>query len=504
MVNRDNPDTMGRVLELLEQRLAGRRVIRYMAGTEIIEVSAEEFLGRIRKRACVLTARGLGGKHIGIMGRNSCDWLVNFCAIFQAGAVGVLLDKELDPATIGELAARVDLAAILYDCSTEGRVMQAETPRMVQKISMDGSGDGEDLCEDPPAVLRCEPGPEELSCIFFTSGTTVKSKAVMMSGRAMAASVCTNVNSRRFEALLAVMPFHHLAGFITVMNALYLGAEVCIAEDLKYFYRYLASMKPDYAFLVPSMLQMLARKLKNGGLYGSRLGWNLRLIDCGGAVFCAEFLRMLLDHGITVMQGYGASEAGGIGFFWEMTPDRPDTIGKPPAGLEIKIEDGEIFLRSESVMMGYYDDPEETAKVLHDGWYATGDLCREDEEGYLYLTGRRKNLIILSNGENVSPEEIETKLQTCCGAIEEIMVGVEGSLITARVFPHVPPGSSESEQERIRDEIREAVGQYNDQSPVYKQIQKLYFLDQPFTKNTAGKIIRHNTSGREFNDSSGS
>ena len=92
----------------------------------------------------------------------------------------------------------------------------------------------------------------------------------------------------------------------------------------------------------------------------------------------------------------------------------------------------------------------------------------------------------------------------CCGAIEEIMVGVEGSLITARVFPHVPPGSSESEQERIRDEIREAVGQYNDQSPVYKQIQKLYFLDQPFTKNTAGKIIRHNTSGREFNDSSGS
>lgn len=176
MVNRDNPDTMGRVLELLEQRLAGRRVIRYMAGTEIIEVSAEEFFGRIRKRACVLTARGLGGKHIGIMGRNSCDWLVNFCAIFQAGAVGVLLDRELNPETIGELAARVDLAAILYDCSTEGRVMQAETPRMVQKISMDGSGDGEDLCEDPPAVLRCEPGPEELSCIFFTSGTTVKAK----------------------------------------------------------------------------------------------------------------------------------------------------------------------------------------------------------------------------------------------------------------------------------------------------------------------------------------
>lgn len=500
----NNPDTMGRVLERLEQRLAGRRVIRYMAGTEVMEVSAEEFFDRIRKRACVFTARGLGGKHIGIMGRNSCEWLVNFCAIFRAGAVGVLLDRELDSETIGELAVRVELAAILYDHSTEERVLQADASRMLQKISMDGSGDGEYLREDRTAAPECELGPEELSCIFFTSGTTVKSKAVMMSGRAMAASVCTNVNSRRFEALLAVMPFHHLAGFVTVMNALYLGSEVCIAEDLKYFYRYLTYMKPDYAFLVPSMLQMLARKLKNGGLYGSRLGWNLRLIDCGGAVFCAEFLQMLLDHGITVMQGYGASEAGGIGFFWEMTPDRPDTIGKPPAGLEVKIVDGEMFLRSESVMMGYYDDPEETAKVLHDGWYATGDLCREDEEGYLYLTGRRKNLIILSNGENVSPEEIETKLQISCEDIEEIMVGVEGSLITAHVFPHVPPGSSESGRERIRDGIRKAVEQYNDRSPVYKQIRKLYFLDKPFLKNTAGKIIRKSYDRGSINDCSGS
>ncbi len=504
MAEKNNPDTMGRVLELLEQRLAGRRVIRYMAGTEVMEVSAEEFFDRIRKRARVFTARGLGGKHIGIMGRNSCEWLVNFCAIFRAGAVGVLLDRELDPEVIAELAVRVNLAAILYDHSTEERVLQADVPRMLQKIAMDGSGDGEYLRRDLPAALECEPGPEEMACIFFTSGTTVKSKAVMMSARAMAASVCTNVNSRHFEALLAVMPFHHLAGFVTVMNALYLGAEVCIAEDLKYFYRYLTYMKPDYAFLVPSMLQMLARKLKNGGLYGSRLGWNLKLIDCGGAVFCAEFLQMLLDHGITIMQGYGASEAGGIGFFWEMTPDRPDTIGKPPAGLEVKIIDGEMFLRSESVMMGYYDDPEETAKVLHDGWYATGDLCREDEEGYLYLTGRRKNLIILSNGENVSPEEIETKLKLCCEDIEEIMVGVEGSLITAHVFPHVPPGSSESGMERIRNEVRRAVEQYNDQSPVYKQVRKLYFLDKPFTKNTAGKIIRKSYDRGNIDDRSGS
>ena len=486
---------MGRVLELLEQRLAGRRVIRYMAGTEIIEVSAEEFLGRIRKRACVLTARGLGGKHIGIIGRNSCDWLVNFCAIFQAGAVGVLLDKELDPATIGELAARVDLAAILYDCSTEGRVMQAETPRMVQKISMDGSGDGEDLCEDPPAVLRCEPGPEELSCIFFTSGTTVKSKAVMMSESAMAAGTCNHLmDGINFKALLAVLPFHHLSGAGTLMNTLYLGAEICIAEDLKYFYRYLTYMKPDYVMLVPSMLQMLARKLKNGGPNGSLLGWDLKIIGCGGAAFCPEFLQMLTERKITVLQGYGASEAGNIGFLWEMTPEHPDTIGKPSPELEIKIVEDELFLRSRSVMMGYYGDREETEKVLCDGWYATGDLCRMDEEGYLYLTGRRKNLIILSNGENVSPEAVESRLQVC-GDIEEIVVSVEGNLIIATVFPRFMPDGSEESREKIKARIKKAVEQYNADSPVYKQIQKLYFRDEPFAKTASGKIVRHNMTG---------
>ena len=492
---RGNPDNMCQVLDLLEKRLAGRRVIRYMKGTETIDVFAEQFFERIRRRSCLFKSRGLDGKHIGIIGKNSCEWLVNYCAIFRAGAVAVLLDRELDAEAIKELAERVDLDAVLFDASTEEQIRMAVLPEHVQMLSMDESQDEDTLQDSRRISFKINRRPEELACIFFTSGTTVKSKAVMMSESAMAAGTCNHLmDGINFKALLAVLPFHHLSGAGTLMNTLYLGAEICIAEDLKYFYRYLTYMKPDYVMLVPSMLQMLARKLKNGGPNGSLLGWDLKIIGCGGAAFCPEFLQMLTERKITVLQGYGASEAGNIGFLWEMTPEHPDTIGKPSPELEIKIVEDELFLRSRSVMMGYYGDREETEKVLCDGWYATGDLCRMDEEGYLYLTGRRKNLIILSNGENVSPEAVESRLQVC-GDIEEIVVSVEGNLIIATVFPRFMPDGSEESREKIKARIKKAVEQYNADSPVYKQIQKLYFRDEPFAKTASGNIVRHNMTG---------
>lgn len=318
----------------------------------------------------------------------------------------------------------------------------------------------------------------------------------MMSEQGLTAGICHRINDRGFRSLLAVLPFHHLSGFSSALNALYLGAEVCIATDIKYFYRYLECMKPDYVFVVPSMLRMLARKLKNGGPNGRNLGWDLHLINCGGAEFRPEFLQMLLDRDITVLQGYGASETGAIGFLWEMTPDRPDTIGKPPAEMQIKIIDGELYVKSDAVMTGYYGDEEETAKVLHDGWYATGDLCRIDEEGFLYLTGRRKNLIILANGENISPEEIERKLYQC-DDISEVIVCAEGELITAQVYPAYPEECTGLEKEQIQEKIRGEIGQYNRIEPVYRQIMKIHFLEEPVGKTSSGKVLRRRNQEEE-------
>ena len=484
----ETPENMRQTMELLERELAGRRVFRYMEELEVKEIFAEEFFEKIKKGARVIIQNGLQGKHIGIMGNNSLEWIVSLCAVFWSGSAAVLLDKEMDGETLREKVRKVEIAGILYDDFVEKTIRETELPHSLMKLPFSELQKAEGTSYG--SGLSCgNRNGDDLACVFFTSGTTGESKGIMMSEKGLAAGICHRVNNRRFQALLAVLPFHHLSGFSSVLNALYLGAEVCIAGDMKYFYRCLECMKPDYVFVVPSMLRMLARKLKKGGPNGRLLGWNLQMINCGGASFCPEFLQLLLEHKVTVFQGYGASEAGAIGFMWEMTLDHPDSIGKPPEDLEVKIENGELYLRSPSIMMGYYGEKEETKKVLCQGWYATGDLCRMDEEGYLYLTGRRNNLIILANGENVSPEEIEKKLYQY-EDIQEAVAEAEDNLITGVIFPRYPENCSPQEEEEIRDRIRREIEEYNQSVPVYKQIKKIRFLEKAPEKTAMGKLIR--------------
>ena len=507
-VKTEQPKTMREVLGMLESRLNGKRVFRYMDDSCITEISAERFFHDIRAAAAVLRKGNLAGRHIGIMGRNSYGWLVSLCAVFRTESAAVLLDREISS---GELSARLrktDVSGIIYDSVAADTVRDADLTGRITGIPMEELFDDEEERGGDPASQmsvvswenyekqegqgKCTAGHsgDSLACIFFTSGTTGESKAVMMSERGLTAGICHRINNRGFHSLLAVLPFHHLSGFSSVLNALYLGAEVCIATDIKYFYRYLEVMKPDYVFVVPSMLRMLARKLKNGGNNGRNLGWDLHLINCGGADFRPEFLQMLLERNITVLQGYGASEAGAIGFLWKMTPERPDTIGKPPAEMKARIIDGELYVKSDAVMVGYYGDAEETEKVLTDGWYATGDLCRMDEEGFFYLTGRRKNLIILANGENISPEEIERKLLYEYDDISDVVVCAEGDLITAQVYPGYPDGCTAKEKTIIQERIREEIRQYNESEPVYRQIMKICFPEGPAGKTSSGKLLR--------------
>lgn len=484
-------ENMRQVLEKLESDLAGRRVIRYMEEEEICDVSAEEFFAKVREMAGRIVKCGLQGKHIAVIGKNSCQWLISLCAVFWTGSVAVLLNCDSDSEMLEELTERVDLSAVLYDTSLEELVSQTHFKDNICRIPFLREKDAQCCCGGEQITVRKQ--RDELGCIFFTSGTTAHSKAVMMSEGALAAGVCHRINDRQFTSLLAVLPFHHLSGFSSVLNALYLGAEVCIAGELKYFFEYLRRMKPEYVFVVPSMLRLLARKLRNGGDNGCRLGWNLKLINCGGASFCPEVLQILLDRKVVVLQGYGASEAGAIGFLWEMTMEHPDTIGKPPAELEAKIVDGELYLRSRAVMTGYYGEKEATRQVLGtDGWYATGDLCRQDEDGLYYLIGRKKNVIILENGENVSPEEIEKKLYECAD-IREVLVGTEDGVIRAHVYPEYPYGSPDTQKKEIQNRIRKAVMEYNNKMPIYKQVQKVSFSDIPLGRNAMGKMIRHST-----------
>lgn len=481
--------TIHDLLKALELRSGDRCIIKYMVETEVVEVSAPQFFDDIRRRSSALRRMGLAGNHIGIMGKNSYDWLVSFCAVLNIGAVAVLLSQDYRPEEVAEAADRTDLNAILYGQEVKETVCQAKLLAGVSRLPM-----RMDKYDEAAAPIEGEQkdggaGPQDLACVLFTSGTEAKNKAVMLSTWALIASFSNEIVGHNFAAQLAILPFHHLAGFGTALNTLCLGAILCIGEDFKYIYRYLEYMKPDYLLTVPALLDVIVRRLKKADAYGASLGWNLHLISCGGAKFQPEVVQILSARKITILQSYGASEAGSLGFTWEMTPERPDTIGKPHPGVEVKIVDGELLLRSASIMMGYYKDDAATRKVLRDGWYLTGDLCHQDQEGYLYLVGRKKNVIILSNGENVSPEEIESQLRRC-EDICEVMIGEEKGFISGTIFPQYPPNCTDQEKSVIRERIRNAVQQFNDMVPTYKQVQFLHFREEPFAKNTLGKLIR--------------
>lgn len=463
-------------LSALEENCARKVMVRFLENGSVTEVTGAEFFREVDRCAAHLGSLGLGGKHIGIMGANRIQWLIHFCALFKIGAVAVLLSPESDRE---ELAAKADLADVEFLLFDEAR--KDIVPDHLPGCSMDAP------FREAGALPCPDPDPEALACILFTSGTTAAGKAVMLSHRAMCAGSRHNVVGFPFEAQLAILPMHHVAGFATVLNTWHLGRTVCLGQDVKYLYRYLDKLKPDYVLTVPSILQAILRKLQNSGPNGESLGWNLHLLGCGGARFPSEVLELLNARNIRVLQSYGATELGGLGFDWEMTPDCADTIGRSCPQIEVKIRDGELLLRCGSMMTGYYKDPEATAAALRDGWYATGDLCRQDERGYLRLTGRKKNLIIRSNGENVSPEEIEGRL-SACSLIGEIMVGLENDLITATIYPA-------DQSIETKTKIQEAIAGYNHSVPLYRQIQNLHFSRIPFAKTDTGKLIRRSVTG---------
>ena len=468
---------MPQLLDFLEERCAHLEMVRFLESGQAVSITGQDFFREVRRCAAFLDSIGLSGKHVGIMGANRIQWLIHFCALFKIGAVAVLLSPNADQEELAAKAKLADVEYLLYDETLKDTIPAGLPCRSVDESFPDTEASHPGL----------NPDPEDLACILFTSGTTAAGKAVMLSHRAMCAGSCHNVVTFPFDAQLAILPMHHVAGFATVLNTWYLGRTVCLGQDVKYLYRYLAQLKPDYVLTVPSILQAILRRLKNGGANGEKMGWNLRMIGCGGAKFPPGVLEILNARNIRVLQSYGATELGGLGFDWEMTADCADTIGRPCPEIETKICDSELFLRCASLMTGYYKDPVGTAAVLRNGWYATGDLCRQDEQGFLHLTGRKNNLIIRSNGENVSPEEIEGRLSVC-EVIQEILVGLEDDLITATVYPA-------DETDETETKIREAIAVYNRSAPLYRQVENLHFSNTPFAKTSTGKLIRWSATG---------
>lgn len=446
---------------------------KYMEGREVISVSTEEFFSDLAALAETFVHSGYANRHIGLMGENSYLWMLSYCALLEAGAVPILLSKDLNPQEIAEYCKKADTFTVVCD----------ET--VFQKVSTAAGLCAAHMAKATvPAIGVSLPtrDPEALGCILFTSGTTGDAKAVMLSVKALLVDFWTLVKPHRtFETGLTVLPYHHLAGFSVAGDFFPRGSANFIGKNPKDLMRYLRAVEPEYMFAVPEMVEIMAQRLRTAKPGEKPLG-KLRILFCGGAKFPEDTVKIFSERGIELWHVYSASELGGHGIIHPVDVNDPSCLGPVEDILEGKIVDGELLLRGDTVMMGYYKNPEATAAALTDGWYYTGDLCRVDENGNYYLTGRKKNLIILSNGENVSPEGMEAMLRAC-PFVEDVLVKEQNNFLCAEILPTENTAAARKAVEAFLEE-------QNDALPSYKQIHFWEFRDTPFEKTAIGKIKR--------------
>lgn len=461
---------------------------------KLVEINNTKFFEDIHKYASALVRIGLQGKHVGLIGENSYEYLITFCACVYTGTVAVLLSRDYNTQEIRQHCELTDTDILIFSKEQEEKVYGLTGD--LQLISMNAAEASDkqypyvslkDEKEKGLLAITNTTGPEDLSIIIFTSGTTGISKAVMHSNKSLLAGVVDRYFDDDFDSVLLLFPFHHVGGYAVALEAIFADQMICLGVDPKYILRYLEKLQPAFLFAVPALLQIICQKLKNKTQ--EELGWKLRCISSGGAKGIVNDYRLLVERGIIVNQSYSASELGGRGISSYLDLEDLETLGKAQKMVEAKIIAGELVLGSPSVCMGYYKNPEETAETIKDGCYYTGDLARVDERGYYYLTGRKKNLIILSNGENVSPEEIEGIFYQH-SEIKEILVREASDVIGAVIHPDYDECNSEAEKEVVNQKIHEIVDEYNKSALTYKQVHKVEITDVPLEKTATNKIKR--------------
>lgn len=478
-----------------EKRFKHRVAVKYMEGSNVVTVDDIRFFDDVRDWSSVLIRQGAQYKHVAMIGMNSYNWILSYASILNIGSVAVLLAADSSPEQIAEQLAFTDAEYLVYDRVLESSVLAADLKNVTLISMQGGSPEGVvSIADDRKAglvTIENKTKKDDLSLIFFTSGTTGTSKAVMLTNKQNYSGV-TNF-TLPYEAMLIMLPFHHIAGFTIGLNAIINGGCLCIGTDPRQTQQYFSDLKPDATFVVPALLEVMRARLSKVGYNQSELGWNLRYLICGGAAFQPGVLEDIEKAGMEIWQIYASSESGGQGILSRMVKEHEDAIGKDNMRCVIAdIIDDELVIKGDTVFLGYYKDPEATKEVLYDGWYHTGDLCRRDSEGYFYLIGRKKNIIVLSNGQNVSPEELEMALYAADARhdIAEIEVYGQNDVIAAEILPNYGETADEGEKEAVQARIRKLVDDYSMEVPTYKAIRKVTFRDQPFPKNASGKMVR--------------
>ena len=488
-----------------------------------------------------LIRRGLAGKHLAIASENSYEWLVVYFASAYCGSVAICVDVEQSEETILQMLEMADTDAIFLTAahvSICAKFAQDKIPMFLL-----GAGNGElttvkELIASGEAYLQSLPGqalqvettPDHTASIVFTSGTTNFSKLVMLSHKAIltnAADAMANVKVGK--TVFTALPFYHTYGLTcAVIDMLLVGSHVYINGSMKTMMRDLMLAQPHTMLTVPLVLETIHNRLwataeDNGKAESLRkllkikkamyavglkkpgkildalrqkvLG-NVRIIICGGAHMNPEISEEFAYLGINVLQGYGITECAPLVSVNRNKANKWQTVGLISPHSEVKIVDGEILVRGDNIMQGYYKQPELTEEAMEDGWFHTGDIGEIDKDGFLYITGRKKNLIVLKNGKKISPEKLEEILKTV-PLVQDVMVygAVTGTSsddvqVAASVYPDREKTEGMTTYE-ILERLQESFNKINDTLPFYQQIQMITIREQEFAKTSLKKIKRH-------------
>ena len=502
------PHTIQAILHKCCTDYADITAVEYLRRRETVDKTYRELLADSRRITAALAAHGFDKSHVAIIGTSSYPWITTYLGIVNGNGVAVPLDAGLPAEDLWELLRRADVACAFCDVNkrevAEG--IREHCPAVKEVYLLDEAAETDSfptwggLIAATPEGSDGNPQPGDLCTILFTSGTTGKSKGVLLTQQNFADNVDNvYIDTPPASRLMTVLPSHH-AFCLTMdwLKGLSVGATVCVNDSLLHLARNIKKFQPRCILMVPLMVETIYKKLKSvNPLLPKKLvakeafGGSLEYIFCGGARLDPFYIDEFKKYGITIFQGYGMTECAPVISNNGQLADRVGSVGKPLNNCEIRFVDGEIQVRGSSVMQGYYQMPEETAETLKDGWLCTGDLGYLDEDGFLFITGRKKNLIILSNGENISPEELEGKLGLE-PLVGEIVVTGGSDGLKAHIYPD--PEYVEKKKmnpQKVHDELQKILDHYNRRQPTYKQIVALEVRDQPFVKSSTRKIKRN-------------
>ena len=486
---KEMPMTVYDMVAAMQEKFASRPAFRWVddATITVKEKTYGEYVADIRKMTGYLqeTVADLKGQRIAILSRTNYEYGVVAFGTMMAGAVIVTLNqKKTWPELEYELGlsepALIFTDGIDYGYAEELKAAYGDKLRPMN--AYEGSA---------PAALENRIDPDGLLMLLFTSGTTGRSKGVMLSEKNYFTAIKMYIDGQKVMPEVApkemdqpfshftLVPMFHLSGFICYFAYGIQGWTLNLCADPRDLRRDMSMMHSDAMSTPPVLVEMIYNEIRRGNQEKLNGLWNL---SCSSAILDPQILHYLVEHGIYINQCYSMTELAGYGLLNVVQEgEHLRALGKPDGFCEVKLDEtGEICVRGGAVMLGYYKDPEATAEAIDkDGWLHSGDLARVDEDGFYYITGRKKNLIILDSGENVSPEELE-KLLGKCADIKECIVKEMGKKIGAVIC-------CEPEKEQA---VRTFVTELNRTLPLYKRISAVECTAEPLPRNALGKLLR--------------